>query len=116
MTQAKKILKEMDAILSSLVRNAELILQTSQQTTAKDDLYQLQKEQRALVDKFTDKDTLYNKSEVENDRDKAIGLIKEIDKKIDLFQKLNSKYVENMSSAHSLIHFEKTSRKKQLIS
>lgn len=104
----------MDNILDDLVENAKLILKASQQVIAEEDLHRLQKEQRALVDQLTDKDAIFNKCRNEGPKDGVNALRQRIDDKIDLFQKLNAEFVDNISAAHGLIQFEKGPSKKRV--
>lgn len=113
MPQAKKILTEMDSILDGLIENARKILKASQQVIAEEDLTRLQKEQKTLVDKLTDKDSQFNKCDDKGTKQGIGTLRKQIDDKIDLFQKLNAEFVDNIAAAHGLIQFEKGHIKKR---
>lgn len=104
------LLKEMDMLLDDLVSGAEKLLELSQKVIAEEELVNLQARQEILLGKLIEKDALLHTLEGLDASDiKTIR--KGIDRKIDLFQKLNADFVEKISSVHGLIRFDKKKNK-----
>jgi hypothetical protein len=105
MNQAEKILGEMEGLLDSLIESARTLLNHSTQVIDENELVRLQEEQEILLTKLIDKDTEFH--QLPNHSNQSLMSIRlKIDEKIDLFQKLNAEFVENINAANGLIQFK----------
>jgi hypothetical protein len=106
------ILNEMGHLLDKLISGAENLLELSQQVIPEEEFVKLQDHQEELLGKLIEKDqALHSHKDLLNPSLQTMR--KEIDRKIDLFQKLNTDFVEKISAAHGLIHFDSTGVKKK---
>lgn len=112
MPKTEHILIEMETLLDSLLENAKKLLALSRQVIEEDELMALQKEQEVLLANLIDKDAqLQQLNSTPQEQLKQSRL--KIDQKIDDFQKLNAEFLENISTAHGLIQFDKGRIKKR---
>lgn len=106
MQQAEQVLGEIESLLDQLIDSAQKLLTVSQQVMEEEELTNLQKDQEALLEKLIEKDAEFHKfSNIT--QEKLLPRRLKIDEKIDHFQKLNSEFVDNISSAHGVIQFKK---------
>lgn len=112
MQQAEKILSEMEGLLDSLIESAKKLLSLSRQVIEEDELSRLQQEQEALLARLIEKDGEFHKQS-NGSLEALMPQRLKIDEKIDYFQKLNADFVENISTAHGLIQFDKGRIKKR---
>lgn len=106
MQQAEQILGEIEDLLDKLIDSANKLLAASQQVIEEDELADLQKDQEVLLERLIEKDAEFHKFSNQI-QEKLLPRRLKIDEKIDHFQKLNSDFVENISSAHGVIQFKK---------
>lgn len=107
------ILLEMDKLLDALIGGAEKLLELSGHVVDEEGLLRLQDRQDELLSQLLEKD-----KELHHFKDLSVPKIQslrnEIDRKIDLFQKLNNDFVEKISAVQGLIHFDSTGVKKKV--
>lgn len=111
-TTPDKILNEMDKLLNALILGAEKLLELSQQVIPEEEFIKLQEKQDILLSKLIEKDQELH-SHQNLTEPKWQSMRKEIDRKIDLFQKLNDDFVEKITAAHGLIRFDSAGVKKK---
>lgn len=112
MQAVEKILKEMDSTLDLLIENAEKLQEISRRVIAQEELTPLQKKQEELISKLMEMDAkFYNeypkeaKSYHSDKRDSVAD-------KLEKFQVLNAKFVNNITSRQGLIQFEMSKDKR----
>ena len=105
MQPLKEVVREMEILLDRLIENAKRLLELSKQVIVEDEVVALQKVQDDMVTQLTDLDgkraalcASFESSEMPNQG--------RIDEKIDVFQNLNTQFIENLSAMRGLIHFE----------
>ena len=95
----------MEGLLDNLIESARILLNHSRQVIDENELIRLQEEQEVLLAKLIDKDTEFHQIPAHSDQSFMPRRLK-IDEKIDLFQKLNAEFVENINTANGLIQFK----------
>lgn len=101
-----EILAEMDAILDQLIKTAERLRDISRQVFEEDELIKLQKLQEEMVTKLIDLDEAFKKA-YKGHSPKNESIRKNIDKKIEHFQKLNNAFIDNIRESRGVLHFKK---------
>lgn len=112
MPKVEQILGEMDGLLDALVANAEKLLELSQRVISEEELGPLQKKQQKLLDDLVAQDEAFHKACKGNEQDYHSPLRNEVTGKLELFEKLNASFIENITASHGLIHFENGALKK----
>lgn len=113
MQQLEKILIEMEKILDLLIENAKQLLELSKQVIAEEELTPLQEKQQELLTQLLEKDDAFHEACAELKTDYNSPLRNRIDEKLDHFQKLNSNFIDNITTTLGLIQFEKGKIKKR---
>jgi hypothetical protein len=113
MQKAEDILSEMESILDQLVLNAEHLHEVSQKVIAEEELTSLQARQELLMSSLLKLDHDFQDAATHSAQDRKTPLQNRIQKKLDLFEKLNSSFIKNIISSHGLIRFEEGKDKKQ---
>lgn len=104
MQSLKDIISEMEEVLDHLIENAERLHELSKQVILEDEVEALQKIQNDMLTRLTELDS--KRASVASKEDIKNSIQSRIDKKIDLFQDLNDRFIDNLSASHGLIHFE----------
>lgn len=112
MQKAEQILSEMEAILDELVLNAEQLCEVSQKVIAEEELSSLQVRQEQLVASLIKLDHDFQHAAVHTSNDRSQPLQNRIQKKLVVFENLNSSFINNILSSHGLIQFETGELKK----
>lgn len=114
MKKAEVILVQMDELLNLLIDNANKLLALSQQVIAEEELAPLQTSQQELLDELVAQDEAFHKTLPSPSHNYQSPLRSQINAKLDQFEQLNASFIENITSAHGLIQFEKGKLKKSL--
>lgn len=109
--RAKEILLEIEAILENLIHNAERLKEISSQVISMQELEPLQKKQEELVKKLGKLDEAFKKVPA-GSAESYQELTRKIEQKLVQFQKLNAKFIENLSASQGLIRFDVKKKKK----
>lgn len=105
MAELNELLHEMDSLLDMLIDNAKKLLDISKQVISEEELEPLQKKQHALLKKLIEKDEAYHQLDNVSKQDPFMR--ENIDAKLDEFQQLNASFIDNITTTHGMIQFEK---------
>lgn len=111
MQKVEEILAQMDSLLDLLIDNAKSLLGISQRVIAEEELIPLQKRQKELLDQLVAKDETFHRA-IGSSNNYQSPLRNRINAKLDQFERLNASFIENITSTHGLIQFEKNKIKK----
>lgn len=99
----------METVLDQLIENAEKLNDLSKRVIAEEELSPLQNRQQELLTTLVSLDDSYHK--VRSNKDDQSPAHHRIQKKLDIFERLNASFVNNIVSSHGLIQFGMKSSK-----
>lgn len=108
---ADKILSEMEEVLDQLIQNAEKLYDVSRQVIAEEELAPLQNRQQELLSTLLQLDDAFHKANMQTKEDNS-SVRSRIQEKIEIFQRINSSFVTNITTSYGLIQFESDKTKK----
>lgn len=112
MSKANKILSEMEDVLDKLIENAQKLHNLSKHAIAEEELSPLQSIQQELLSTLVSLDDTYHNAHPNPSHVDDLTINKRIQKKLDVFEQLNSSFVDNIVNSHGLIQFETAKLKK----
>jgi hypothetical protein len=107
MAEARKILEEMDKLLDQLTENAQQLLSVSAHAIEEEELIKLQAVQEELLAHLIEKDDRFYKIAENAPSQRSIALRARIDQKLEQFQELNARFIQNITSSRGMIQFKK---------
>ena len=111
MAEARKILMEMDRLLDQLIDNAQQLLAVSLHAIEEEELTKLQSVQEELLAHLIQKDELYYKIAEASSNTRIHPLRSQIDKKLEDFQSLNMRFIQNITASRGIIQFKQTRKR-----
>jgi flagellar biosynthesis/type III secretory pathway chaperone len=109
MPTPEKILIEMEKVVDQVIQTAEQLKDISRRVISEEELAPLLKSQDKLVSQLKEMDEAFQKVYKGG---KVSPIRERIEKKLERFQELNSKFIENLSSSQGIIQFENGKAKK----
>lgn len=106
MEKPEQLLHDMDHLLDKLIDNQKKLLELSKHVVNEEEIKPLQQDQNTLLDQLISKDKAYDQLK-KGAKETPSPLRKQIDDKLDLFQQLNTTFIENITSTQGLIKFGK---------
>jgi uncharacterized protein Yka (UPF0111/DUF47 family) len=112
--QGLEYLQLQDELIDLILQNAEQLLRLAKKDFDENKLDELQKSQDLLIQRVIELDHGYQQlHELEESPKRHHSLIEQIHRKLDIFQDLNQKFIENVSIKRGLIKLELQDVEKQ---
>lgn len=106
MSNVEKLLKEMDGVLDQLIDNAEKLHEISKKVIAEEELTALQSRQQELLTSLLSLDEACHQAGLSKSKKEYSKLNTSIQEKLNIFEQLNSSFVNNVVSSHGVIQFQ----------
>lgn len=106
MADPEELLAQIDHLLDQLISIAEQLKESSKRALLEQEMEPLQKKQDELLEQLLDADAAFKQAcRGDFHRYKSPKRAR-INEKLEYFQKLNAKFIDNLQSSHGLIQFE----------
>jgi hypothetical protein len=108
MKHSEDLLDKLQQVIDDLILNAEKLKELSLQVVAGKEISLLQSKQEALVKQLGELDHQIKNQKIEIPAE----FTKKMENKIKKFQELNASYIQNLTTTHEVIRFDKPKHNK----
>jgi hypothetical protein len=112
MEEIEKVFIKMELVLDQLIRNAEELQEASLQVISEEELTSLQQKQEELISQLLKMDQDFYKTYAKEAKDYESKTRQRVSEKLEKFQTLNSRFIDNVMMHQGLIQFEISKSKK----